>query len=231
MEGSLGPVESIEDVRENCDTLLAYSVSSDRELSDFSHSLIRRGTCFLPCRIHRELFFFPSRFIGYKHNNMTRHQLSEKDGRETNKFITNILNGQEPEENFDLEGEYEIFCKKLNIISSRAGSFGVARKYWPVDERVDGPSIEALDILTINSSHDISQTEKLRLVAARVGQGDFRKSLIAEWDGCAVTRTGNTDLPRASHIKPWRLCNNHERLDPKNGLLLIPNLDAALIDT
>lgn len=32
---------------------------------------------------------------------------------------------------------------------------------------------------------------------------------------------------RASHIKPWKVCNNAERLDPFNGLLLSPNYDTA----
>ena len=31
----------------------------------------------------------------------------------------------------------------------------------------------------------------------------------------------------ASHIKPWRVATDLERLDPYNGLLLIPNLDKA----
>ena len=31
----------------------------------------------------------------------------------------------------------------------------------------------------------------------------------------------------ASHIKPWRASTNPERLDPFNGLLLLPNLDRA----
>ena len=30
----------------------------------------------------------------------------------------------------------------------------------------------------------------------------------------------------ASHIKPWSKCNNEERLDPFNGLMLAPNIDA-----
>lgn len=32
----------------------------------------------------------------------------------------------------------------------------------------------------------------------------------------------------ASHIKPWRLCTDAERLDPKNGLLLMAHIDALL---
>jgi predicted restriction endonuclease len=34
-------------------------------------------------------------------------------------------------------------------------------------------------------------------------------------------------LLRASHIKPWRACDNRERLDVFNGLLLCPAYDAA----
>ena len=29
----------------------------------------------------------------------------------------------------------------------------------------------------------------------------------------------------ASHIKPWRVCSNAERLDGNNGLLLSPHVD------
>ena len=31
----------------------------------------------------------------------------------------------------------------------------------------------------------------------------------------------------ASHIKPWRICEDGERVDPFNGFLLVPNLDRA----
>ena len=34
-----------------------------------------------------------------------------------------------------------------------------------------------------------------------------------------------TDILVASHIKPWRVANNQERLDLYNGLLLLPNYD------
>lgn len=42
----------------------------------------------------------------------------------------------------------------------------------------------------------------------------------------------NLDYPTliASHIKPYRLCNEEERFDPENGLLLSRNMD-ALFDT
>lgn len=60
-----------------------------------------------------------------------------------------------------------------------------------------------------------------------MGQGKFRLELINYWQGCAITDCSYSLLLRASHIKPWRDSNNEERLDIFNGLLLLPNLDAA----
>lgn len=73
----------------------------------------------------------------------------------------------------------------------------------------------------------IEKTEKIQLLKARIGQGAFREYLIDYWQGCAVTKCKEIGLLRASHIKPWRYSDDFERLDPFNGLLLIPNLDAA----
>ncbi len=67
------------------------------------------------------------------------------------------------------------------------------------------------------------------LIQARRGQGNFREQLLFVWNGkCAVTKCATVSLLRASHIKPWKLCENTiERLLQYNGLLLTPNLDAA----
>ena len=81
------------------------------------------------------------------------------------------------------------------------------------------------DITDILDDPTIDKTEKATLVNARVGQGKFRHLLIDHWQGCALTGFGNTRLLVASHIKPWKSSNNQERLDPFNGLLLLPNLD------
>lgn len=70
-------------------------------------------------------------------------------------------------------------------------------------------------------------TEKERLQAARVGQGDFRNALVVAWDGtCPLAGVDHLPLLRASHIKPWRSSTNAERLDPFNGLLLAVHVDA-----
>lgn len=72
----------------------------------------------------------------------------------------------------------------------------------------------------------VGETEKERLILARVGQGTFRVSLVKAWGCCSVTNCGPHGILIASHIVAWRHCeSNEERLDVNNGLLLTPNLD------
>jgi putative restriction endonuclease len=72
---------------------------------------------------------------------------------------------------------------------------------------------------------EASETERPAIIRARVGQGEFREALLKMWEGCAVTGIARPDLIRASHIKPWRFSTNAERLEPFNGLLLLPQYD------
>lgn len=82
------------------------------------------------------------------------------------------------------------------------------------------------DIKTsLDELRNLKATEQDALVKSRIGQGVFRYKLVEMWHGCSVTGLSNMSLLRASHIKPWRYSTNYERLDPMNGLLLIPVLD------
>ncbi|PPD55079.1 MAG: hypothetical protein CTY12_01865 [Methylotenera sp.] len=73
----------------------------------------------------------------------------------------------------------------------------------------------------------LPETTKQAVIDARLGQGKYRNQLIELWSGCSVTGLTNNRLLRASHIYPWKLSNNIERLDKFNGLLLTPNLDQS----
>jgi hypothetical protein len=77
----------------------------------------------------------------------------------------------------------------------------------------------------IKNNDKITVTEKESLILSRIGQGNFRNGLIKYWNTCSVTNFDKTGLLIASHIKPWKESNNIERLDPFNGLLLLPNYD------
>lgn len=90
--------------------------------------------------------------------------------------------------------------------------------------QAEGPSQVEQDLQAILEG---KETERLALVTARIGQGAFRDGVIRHWEVCAVTGASCVSLLRASHIKPWRESNAQERIDPFNGLLLAPNLDAA----
>lgn len=71
-----------------------------------------------------------------------------------------------------------------------------------------------------------SVTNVLTMANARRGQGQFREDLMKVWNGaCAVTGLTCRTALRASHIKPWAISTNKQRLDSDNGLLLSANLD------
>ena len=77
-------------------------------------------------------------------------------------------------------------------------------------------------------SDQTGPTDRGAVIKQRVAQGRFRLSLLQFWDGaCSVTGSGDASMLIASHIKPWRACEDRERVDPFNGLLLTPNLDRA----
>lgn len=80
-------------------------------------------------------------------------------------------------------------------------------------------------ILEISEDLRIPETTRLALVESRLGQGQFRKMVLLNEPICRVTGTSNSDFLIASHIKPWRNCNNDERLDANNGLMLAPHVD------
>lgn len=73
----------------------------------------------------------------------------------------------------------------------------------------------------------LSDTERDAIIKSRIGQGQFRESLIKYWTMCAVTGCREQKLLKASHIKPWSKSEVAERLSLYNGLLLSPTLDSC----
>jgi hypothetical protein len=68
-------------------------------------------------------------------------------------------------------------------------------------------------------------TERDALTRARLGQGLFRQRVAELEPICRVTGLERQEFLVASHIKPWRDCDNRERLSGCNGLLLSPHID------
>jgi putative restriction endonuclease len=67
--------------------------------------------------------------------------------------------------------------------------------------------------------------EKIQITKSRRGQGIFKANVRLIEKFCRVTGVSNIKHLRASHIKPWAVSNNIEKLDGCNGLLLSPHVD------
>ena len=90
------------------------------------------------------------------------------------------------------------------------------------DKIVDQAEVEK----AISGYATLAETERTAIVKSRVGQGLFRKRLIDKYKGaCIITGVSAKKLLVASHIKPWAVSNNEERLSEENGLLLSPTYD------
>ena len=72
---------------------------------------------------------------------------------------------------------------------------------------------------------DLALRDKRQLISARRGQGVFRQNVEGIEKLCRVTGVPDRRHLRASHIKPWKLSDDRERLDGSNGLLLSPHIE------
>ena len=78
----------------------------------------------------------------------------------------------------------------------------------------------------IEGYETLQETERSAIVKSRIGQGLFRKELIKKYNSsCVITGINEKKLLIASHVKPWAVCTNAERLSVENGLLLSPTFD------
>ena len=65
-----------------------------------------------------------------------------------------------------------------------------------------------------------------------MGQGQFRKKVLQKYESrCIITGIDNPRLLLASHIKPWAVSSNAERLNSENGLCLSPAYDLTYSNT
>jgi hypothetical protein len=82
----------------------------------------------------------------------------------------------------------------------------------------------------ILSNELLPETVREQLIMARVGQGKFRSCVEIVSPSCRVTGISDSNFLIASHIKPWRVSSNEERLDGNNGLMLSPHIDQLFDD-
>lgn len=74
-------------------------------------------------------------------------------------------------------------------------------------------------------NEDIGDTSKSVQYKIRIGQEKFRKKILKHHKECPITGINEQRILLASHIKPWAISTNEERLDIHNGFILSPNVD------
>ena len=164
----MGLISTLKQLRKNINNVEKYlAIGTDEEKME-TYNLIKRGTCFVAYTIDEEVRFAPSRFVGYVYNELYKHALSEKDGRETNKAISKVL-GAQPLPNIMLEGKYLDYCRRLGILPNDNGAFGAPRKYWTLEPKEDIPDKEELSG-EFSEGNVIERTHKVRERDNRVNQ-------------------------------------------------------------
>lgn len=141
------------------------------------------------------------------------------DANITEEYVEHIIN---EERKVYTQRERYNTTKALGDLSAGLRKFLAFIKSGYIQKRADTILSE---IQKVEENKQLSTTERTQIIQSRIGQGVFRNMLIDYWNGCSVS--GCTLLPVlvASHIKPWNVSDNEQRLDPFNGLLLQPNLD------
>jgi hypothetical protein len=98
---------------------------------------------------------------------------------------------------------------------------------------LDAPGLDAIEAAVIErlcSDRTTAAVTRPGVIAARVGQGLFRRAVLDREPACRVTGITEQACLVASHIKPWALCGDGEHTDGANGLALAPHID-LLFDT
>lgn len=82
------------------------------------------------------------------------------------------------------------------------------------------------EIQTIRHDPLLNRTEKEAIIKARIGQGEFRAKLLRKYNSsCIITNIKVPSVLIASHIKPWSVSSNSERLSSENGFILSATYD------
>lgn len=116
------------------------------------------------------------------------------------------------------------YTKPRDMINFRS-ALRKYRDFMTSDFRKQQEETVLAEAKKIEKDSTITKTERVAITRARVGQGLFRERLITYWQGCSISSFAHYNILMASHIKPWRVSDNQQRLDVFNGLLLLPNFD------
>lgn len=122
-----------------------------------------------------------------------------------------------------------IFCDEYFITKNEIGNkmYSNALKWFRsyVESNIFDVVAAKIEERKISENVNISTTERESIVKARIGQGKFREQLLAKYGSCIISGIDISKALVASHIKPWAVSTNEERVSVNNGLLLSATYD------
>ena len=122
-----------------------------------------------------------------------------------------------------------IFCDEYFITKNEIGNkmYSNALKWFRsyVESNIFDVVAAKIEEKKISENVNISATERESIVKARIGQGKFREQLLAKYGSCIISGIDISKALVASHIKPWAVSTNEERISVNNGLLLSATYD------
>jgi|SRR3989344_3653370 len=206
-------------------------------------NIVGHGGTHLYVGSKRETNNDPAKFfdtIGHDSNDKTEnsiinfHDLGEEYRDETTFFTIyvydGILDGVE-DYRFYLKSEGIVWSKLRETLNPDIHIFSVVKLrdvktnkifyYFKilVDKYADDLYIGDLDI---EGEIKFSATEREVLQKVRIHQSTYRKALLKSFDQeCVITGIKYAPILDASHIKPWKVSSDEEKLNPLNGLLMI----------
>ncbi len=128
--------------------------------------------------------------------------------------------------NFRREGIYTLAVTANNSSTLEAIEHQIEIYDQLLDFLSSAPKDELENVSSVLARTDIESSTKKRFVETRITQKLFRDRVHSYFDSkCCIT--GASKLLIASHIKPWAICSDKERIDPYNGILLSAAYDKA----
>lgn len=159
-----------------------------------------------------------------------RSQNGEGERKYINDSDSSVIKGFEIFRNILTPGETNLLILKENNNNEIYYRFipflnehenRVLSKYRNIQRELEIDEMER----EIENSDNMGETEKYSIIQSRQGQGIFRDRCIQRYTSkCAITELSNIEILEAAHIKPWSECDNQERLDPNNSILLTSTL-------
>jgi 5-methylcytosine-specific restriction protein A len=173
---------SLADVIANIETLERYSLGTEQERR-FHAKRLKNGKLFVALRSNGHFAFAPSKFAGYKNNDIGHvDDLPNRDGRVTNVRITELTGtpydqGRAGYE--DIDRSFLEYCRKFGIEPSKHHRL---RRYWLLVS--DNMDIETFRIAEELNDSEVYEGAKQEIVVNRYERNpEARRACIAHY-GC-----------------------------------------------